>query len=177
MADPRSYLLVLGEREAIRWVVTSGQMAFPATPRREVAALRAGDQLLLVSTRGAFHNPARDRTRVIGTATVGTAVEALEQPVELAGRLYTKACSIEMESLTPYLEGLEFAPLTDRLDTFRGRSHWGMLLRRPLVLISDADAEVIRKLLSKLTSDLAQATAEYSNRIAPVRPHPRPTLP
>ncbi|WP_346117279.1 hypothetical protein [Micromonospora coerulea] len=39
----RSYLLILGDRDAIGWVFREQRMAFPATPRPEVAALAAGD--------------------------------------------------------------------------------------------------------------------------------------
>src|SRR5438874_882986 len=35
----RAYLLVLGEREAISWVLREERMAFPATPRSELSAL------------------------------------------------------------------------------------------------------------------------------------------
>ncbi|WJK33373.1 hypothetical protein [Solwaraspora sp. WMMA2065] len=45
-----AYLVVLGERAAIRWVLEQQRMAFPATPRAEVAALAAGDRLLLYAT-------------------------------------------------------------------------------------------------------------------------------
>lgn len=175
MADHSTYLLVLGEREAIRWVVTSGRMAFPATPRREVADLREGDRLLLVSTRGAFHNPTRDRTRVIGAATVVTTVEPFDDPVALAGRVFASGCSIKLESLAPYLDGVELAPLVERLDAFRGHSEWGMMLRRPLVFVSNADEVLLSSLLAPLTSELAHTIAEYESRIVPVRQSPSVT--
>jgi hypothetical protein len=73
-----AYLVVLGERDAIRWVLEQQRMAFPATPRSEVAALGPGDHLLLYATRGAWHNPGRDRGRIIGSATPLSAVRALE---------------------------------------------------------------------------------------------------
>ena len=106
MSSNVPYLLVLGEREAIRWVLTNQRMAFPATARAEVTALREGDELFLLSTRGAFRNPTRDRTRVIGTAVALTAVEPLDEPLEIAGRTFARGCSIRVDSLAPYLGGL-----------------------------------------------------------------------
>ena len=166
--DTATYLLVLGERDAIRWVLTTGQMAFPSTPRREVAALREGDELFLLTTRGAFHNPTRDRTRIIGTAVVTTSVARFDDALELAGRTFESGCSIEVTSLTPYLEGVELAPLADKLDTLRGKAHWGMLLRRPLVPIALADATLLRRELGRWDDHLDAAMATYRDRIPPV---------
>jgi len=68
-----AYLLVLGDREAIAWVLREQRMAFPRTPRAEVAAAAPGDRLYLYSPRGAWHNPTHDRGRVIGDCTGGVA--------------------------------------------------------------------------------------------------------
>lgn len=68
----RSYLVILGDREAIGWVLREQRMAFPATPRAEVAALASGDRLYLYATRGAWRNPTRDRGRIIATAVART---------------------------------------------------------------------------------------------------------
>lgn len=168
MGDAAKYLLVLGEREAIRWVLTTGRMAFPATPRREVAALREADQLFLVTTRGAFHNPTRDRTRVIGTAIVTTRVERFDETLELAGRTFESGCSIEVTSLAPYLAGIELSPLAHQLDALRGQAHWGMLLRRPLVPIGDADAALLRHELGRRSDEISESIASYRDHIHPV---------
>lgn len=168
MADVRSYFLVLGEREAIRWVVTTGRMAFPSTPRREVASLRAGDELFLLTTRGAFHNPTRDRTRVVGTATVLTAASTLDLPVELAGRSFHSGCDLKVTSLAPYLHGLEVAPIAATLESLLGQEHWGMLLRRPLVPVTEADALLLRKGLEPHLVDIGDAVATYRDHIRPV---------
>lgn len=167
MVATSRFLLVLGEREAIRWVVTTGQMAFPAKPRREVSALREGDSLFMISTRGAFHNPTRDRTRYIGTAEVASAVRRFEIPLDLAGRKFESGCAIQITALMPYRQGVELAPLVNQLDSLRGTSHWGMLLRRPLVPISEADASVLRQAAGRWGGDLESAVASYRD-IVPV---------
>lgn len=162
-----SYLLILGEREAIRWVLTTQRMAFPANTRAEVTALREGDQLFLLSTRGAFRNPTRDRTRVFGTATALTAVEPLDEPLEIAGRMFARGCAIEVESLAPYLGGLEVAPLVGKLSVFRRSDQWGMYLRRPLLRLAEDDAELIRRELRPLVGDPREVIADYRTAIRP----------
>ena len=77
------YLLILGEREALAWVLKAQRMAFPSTTRKEVQRLKVGDTVFLVTTRGCFPNPTRDRTRVIGQAQVTSPVEALDPPLSL----------------------------------------------------------------------------------------------
>ncbi len=168
MDDPASYLLVLGEREAIRWVVTSGQMAFPATPRREVAALREGDHLFLVTTRGAFHSPGKDRTRLIGTGVATTKVVPLDDTLEIAGRVFKSGCSIRITALAPYREGIELGPLTNQLEALRGKAHWGMQLRRPLVPIGEADAMLLSRELGRQHHDLRTAMDTYRGLVPPV---------
>lgn len=164
MSGSAAYLAVLGEQEAIRWVVSTGRMAFPSTPRREVGALREGDVLFLLSTRGAFHNPTRDRTRVIGRARVTSSVLRFDTRLELAGRIFESGCSLRIMSLAPYREGVEIAPLAGDLDVLVGKTHWGMLLRRPLVRLNEADAALLGSKLAVWGSSIDDAIATYRER-------------
>ena len=70
ISNAASYLLIIGDREALGWVVSSGQMAFPSVRRSEVRSLGVGDELFLYPTRGASKNSTRNRGRIIGTAHV-----------------------------------------------------------------------------------------------------------
>ena len=65
MAEPGGHLLVIGEREALVWVLSEQRMAFPAHRAAEAVALAPGGLLLIYTTRGCFHNPTRDRGRVV----------------------------------------------------------------------------------------------------------------
>jgi len=114
-----AYLVVLGEREAIAWVLREQRMAFPATRRAEVTRLAPGDRLFLYATRGAWHNPTRDRGRIIGTATVDCPVRALEAPLEIAGMTFHSGCRLRIEGVIPYPGGVELQPLVSRLALFR----------------------------------------------------------
>jgi hypothetical protein len=156
-----SYLVILGEREAIRWVLGEQRMAFPATPRAEVAALARGDRLFLYATRGAWHNPTRDRGRVISMAAAATAVRKFEDPIEIAGRAFHSGCDLHIEGVVPYPGGLELQPLVERLDAFPKRHAWSIYLRRPLLRLSDPDCRIIERGLRPLLKTREEALGTY----------------
>lgn len=157
----RSYLLILGERDAIAWVLREERMAFPATPRAEVAALAVGDRLFLYATRGAWHNPTRDRGRVIGLATVRSAVRVLEQPVEIAGRAFVSGCGLSIDGVVPYPGGVELQPLVGRLAAFPKPEAWSIYLRRALLTLPPADAQLLETKLRPLLIPRSQALPGY----------------
>lgn len=145
-----AYLLVIADREALGWILTARRMAFPSAGRTEVAALTIGDELLLYTTRGAFKNPTRDRGRVIGTASVASAVKRLERAVRFGDREYPVGCDVTLGVLARYGDGVELAPIIDRLEAFAGAgAGWAVRLRRPLLKLSDTDANVIRAALQR----------------------------
>jgi hypothetical protein len=153
----RSYLLILGDREAIGWVLTTGCMAFRDRNRSGVSSLRVGDWLYVYSTRKAFGNPTRDRGRLIGTAIVGTEVSRLARPVTFGGRDYSFGCDLKLDSLVPLGDGVELAPLVPVLETLSSAGRgWPSLLRRPLLRLSPNDAEFL--------------SGELTNRLDPTRP-------
>lgn len=142
------YLLVIGDREALGWLLTSQRMAFRDVKRPEVRALTAGDKLFLYTTRGCFGNPTRDRGRVIGSGVARSAAVELDQPVEVAGRSFPVGCSVEFKMATAWPNGVEMAPLVPELDLFHGvGQHWSFRIRRPLVALTDRDARKISRLL------------------------------
>lgn len=161
---PPAYLLVLGERDALAWVLTTERMAFPEVRARDAAALAPGVRLLLYATRGCFHNPSRDRGRVIGRGRVTTAVEGLDPPVVLAGREFTTGCRIALDALAPFGSGVELAPLVPRLATFPAPSTWSASMRRPLVPLVDADAAHLVHLLAPYERSLDLARESYLAR-------------
>jgi hypothetical protein len=157
----RSYLVVLGDREAIAWVLRERRMAFPATPRAEVRALSVGDRLYLYATRGAWKNPTRDRGRVIGLAKAGSAAVALDRPVEIAGRSFWSHCSLTFDGVVPYPDGVELQPLVPRLAAFPKPEAWSIYLRRPLLSLPQADADLIEAQLRPKLSRWKSAVATY----------------
>lgn len=166
-----AYLLILGEREAVAWVLRESRMAFPPTNRREVDRLTAGDELFLLTTRGCWHNPTRDRTRVIGRGWVTGPVEPYDRPVRIAGRDFTRGCAIEIDLLTPYLRGVELARLLPRLAAFPDKrpGAWSIRLRRPLLALPGADADLLRAELTRIAAAPGEVAGEYLDKIRPVR--------
>jgi hypothetical protein len=142
-----SYIVVIGERSALAWVLTAQRMAFPEYRAREAAELKTGDELFLYTTRGCFHNPGRDRGRIIGTAKATSGVESLEPPFEVAGRSFGIGCQLALVALAPYGEGIELPPLVDEMETFPNKAGWTTRMRRPLVPIPRQDAVMLRRLL------------------------------
>lgn len=156
-----AYLVVLGDREAISWVLHEQRMAFPATPRAEVAALAAGDHLFLYATRGAWRNPTRDRGRIIGTATARSTVRVLDTPIEIAGRTFVSGCGLQIDGLVPHPGGLELQPLVEQLSAFPKPHAWSVYLRRALLRLPAQDADLLDRLLQPLLTTRAQALATY----------------
>ena len=169
----RSHLIILGDRDAIAWVVSEQRMAF--TRERAAAAEAAisrGDELLLYSTRGAFHNPTRDRGRVFGRAIASGIVGELPRPVLLLGRQFTHGFEFELKSLAPPRLGVGLADLIPRLSSFPNKRGWAMSLRRPLLTLTSEDALLLRRRLEPETAGVSEAVESY---LAEVR-SPLPAL-
>jgi hypothetical protein len=117
------------------------------------AVLESGDLLLLYTTRGCFHNPTRDRGRVIGEAAVESDVKALDPQVELSGRKFTTGCRISVSRLAPAREGIELAPLVPKLRAFPDPESWSTRMRRPLVPLPPTDVKFLRRRLQRIAVD------------------------
>lgn len=148
-----SYLNIIGDRVALAWVLRNSMIGFPTTRRSEVDALKPGDELFILSTRGCFRNPTRDRTRVIGRAILSTPVTFAKNPVELIGRTFDRIASLQIISLAPVLSGIELAPLVPQLYAFPNKETWSIRLRRPLLRLPKADADLFRQLLNNIAED------------------------
>ena len=162
-----TYLLILSEREAVAWVLSQQRMAFPARRRAEIDRLAVGDRLILLTTRGCWHNPTRDRTRLIGTAEVTSPVRALDDTVTIAGRDFTRGCDLKLERVTPYRTGVEVAPLVPELEVFPDTrpGAWAVRIRRPLVQLGRADTELLTGRLAAVAGDPAELVPDYVEKV------------
>jgi len=156
-----TYLSVIGDRVALAWVLKNAKMAFPTTRRSEVDSLEKDDELFLVSTRGCFRNPTRDRTRVVGRAVLRTPVSMAPEPITLIGRTFNRTCSLEITGLAPVLSGVELAPLVECLDAFPNKQAWSVWLRRPLLRLTEADADLVRPLVKAIVTQPSEALQGY----------------
>jgi hypothetical protein len=151
---PQDYLLVIAEATALAWVLAEQRMAFPALRRSQAMALEVGDELLIYTTRGCFHNPPRDVGRVMGLANVTTRVRDLTEPVVFGERRYTSGCELAVQGVAALREGVELGSLVTELHIFPDAGTWGMQLRRPLVPLDDHDARVLKRYLATLLEPL-----------------------
>lgn len=160
-APSATYLLVIGDRAALAWVLEHQRMAFPDYRRAETRALKAGDRLLLYTTRGCFRNPGRDRGRVIGEAIVTSGLTPLDQPVVISDRTFPVGCEISVTGLAALREGVVLRDLVPDLDAFPDKEMWAIRLRRPLVSLSAHDAYLISARLAPLAGNPRQTVGGY----------------
>jgi hypothetical protein len=157
----RSYLLVLGEVTALAWVLAEQRMAFSAQSKSQARALEIGDELLLYTTRGCFHNPTRDRGRVMGVAIVKSNTRELSEPVVFEQRRYVTGCDLGVQGLTPLRGGVDLGSMVPELSAFAGRTHWNMSLRRPLVPLAPRDADILKRELTPLLQHYERYLGDY----------------
>jgi hypothetical protein len=160
MADNvQHFLLVIGDREALAWILTAQQMAFAPSRYRTADSLMLGDRLALYTTRGCFKNPARDRGRIIGTASVAERVHDLESGKAFQGREFNRGCALLIDRLVPFRQGPELVHIVSRLNSFP--EAWGMHVRRTLVPLDHHDFEVIEGALKVMNTNFDENLHEY----------------
>lgn len=169
MSAPVSHLLVIGEREALAWILREERMAFPAARAASAGRLQPGATLLMLTTRGCYHNPTRDRTLVIGESTVTSAPVLLEKPIRIARREFVMGCSLRIEKLAPIRHGVEVAPLVASLEVFRNKRAWSATLRQTLVALGASDTGLLRAELESSVRPTPEARSTYLDSIRPVR--------
>ncbi len=141
------WLVVLGEVEGLRWVLKNQRMAFAAARRALASRIEPGDRMVLYVGRGAYHNPTRDRSQIIGLATVRTAVKDLRAPIEIAGREFVCACALQIEVALPERRGVPLEPLIGKLSFVKRPEVWGQYFRSSLSPLSERDFRVLWKAL------------------------------
>ena len=146
-----TYLLPISDREPLAWILREGRTAFPSYRRSEASKLRRGDRILLYTTRSCFHNPTRDRGRIIGTATVATSAEDLPSPVRFGGREFSIGVRLTLDGLVARGEGVELAPLIEQLrDSFPQLRGWSARIRRALVPLAATDAQTLERAFARI---------------------------
>jgi hypothetical protein len=143
-ADERSgWVVVLAEAEGLRWVLERGRMAWTEASWRRAAQVRPGDPVVLYVARGAFHNPTRDESQLVGLAEVAGPVRRFPRSVRIAGREFVCGCDFRIEVVLPERGGVPVRPLVPRLSFVRRKEVWGQYFRSGLVRVPPADLEVL----------------------------------
>jgi hypothetical protein len=125
------------------------------------AALEIGDELLIYTTRSCFHNPPRDRGRVMGLALVGSKVHDLDEPVVFGEHRYTSGCTLDIQGVASLHDGVELSPLVPQLHAFPDKRAWYFWLRRPLVRLDDHDTALLKRQLAPLLKPLNRQLDAY----------------
>jgi hypothetical protein len=149
-------------------------MAFPPHRHLGVDDLVCGDELFLTTTRGCFRSPTHDSTRIIGKARVTSSVSTLDNPLELADRIFDRGCDISIEHVAPFREGVELLPLVPLLDAFPNKRAWSAWLRRPLLGLSAKDARLVARKLQPVSGLPDEMVPTYLDWIQ-ARARQRPT--
>ena len=157
----KDYLLLLADREPLTWVLTAEQMAFPAGRARLAGQLAKQDRLFLYTTRGCFHNPTKDRGRIIGEATVTSTARTLDEPVVFGDHVFPLGCAINITGLVARDYGPELATLVARMHLFPDSNTWSARLRRVLAPLDEHDAALLHEELSTLLGDPATHRDSY----------------
>lgn len=158
-----NFLLVIGDREPLAWILTERKMAFPAYRSRNAGQVSKGARLFLYTTRGCFHNPGHDRGRVIGEATVTSDIATLKEPVEFGEQSFPMGCSLDITGLVPRGEGPEMVGLVDMLHLFSSSNprSWGVRLRRVLAPLDEHDGHLLHSTLAGVMKSLTEARTGY----------------
>ena len=157
-----AYLFIIGEREALHWVVHASRVAFPPGRTAQARVLDTGDLLFLYTTRGAFHNPTRDRGRIAGRAVVLEPPQVFDDAMELAGLRFASGCPIDIDLLAPYLGGADLVELVPRMSTtFGAGDGWRARLRGTLLRVAEADTPVLEHAVSEHAGPLEDVLADY----------------
>jgi hypothetical protein len=167
-SNPHNYLLVVSEREALAWVLREQRMAFRSGRRaaRGVESLGSGDTLLIYTTRSCFHNPGRDRGRVIASAEVRSSVGALDPPISFGGSVFPTGCTLRISKVAPFGAGVDLASLVTRLSF---PSSWPTYVRRTLVPLESSDVAILQSELKQVVVPRAEALPTYLDRLVSVR--------
>mgnify|MGYP001243220056 CR=1 FL=1 len=159
IADGRTALLVISDREPLLWMLRTSSFAIPAT--RAASAPRPGTTLLLYTTRGCYRNPTRDRGLVMGIARVTSDPQPLETAVAFRGHEYRIGMSLQIEGACFPHEGVELGAVRHELDLLPDTGPWSYRTRRSIVNLTDHDATLIRERLEPVLRPVPEVLPTY----------------
>lgn len=160
--ETSAYLMVIGDRDALSWVLSTQQTAFPVTRRDQVSHLEAGHELLVYTTRGCFGNPTRDKGRIIARAAVTGPTVHDEEPVRFGEREFPLRCPLRITDLAPFGEGVVLADHVETLHAFPNPKTWSVLLRRPPVPLDAHDHRYLTAQLDPVTKPITETLKGYT---------------
>ena len=167
MTSRNALLMPVAAAAPLLWILRESRTASAAHREQEARKLAPGDFLFLYTTRGCFGNPSRDRGRIIAKTVVLAPAASVDPPVRFADREYPLVVRLEILTLAPFRTGLELSPLVPRLPVTFPRAHgWAVRLRRALVPVDSAEADMLDQLLAPLTEPYPLALTSYEEVLA-----------
>lgn len=163
-----TYLLVLGNADAARWVFENQQMAFSEVGRRAATKLARGDTMIFYAGLKCWPGLGGARPKsglLIADAVVLSDVTRMKKPAYVGGRHFPYGCEIFFEHLAPVGAGVPFGAVRERLKLTAGRANYGQVLRRTPILLSPADAALLKAECSKVWQPFEETIDGY--RAAP----------
>jgi hypothetical protein len=139
----RHWVVVLGERGGVAWVLNESRMAWTEASSRRADRIQVSDMCALYITRGAYHNPTRDEGQLIAVGTMSSPPSRLARPVVIAGKTFVTACDLQITTRLPEREGVSVRPLVGQLSFVRRKDVWGQYFRSGLIEVSSEDFEVM----------------------------------
>jgi hypothetical protein len=146
------WIFVVGNREALSWVLTKQRMAF--RDRVQTEGLRSGQPVAIYASRHTWGRPNNDRSQVAAIGVLASPVQ--RRPVELGGEIFPKSCRLTFDVVLPERHGLPFRPLVRRLNFIPkkgGDKGWGAYLRRTVVEVDERDFGIIASALRRYSPD------------------------
>jgi hypothetical protein len=139
----RSRVWVFGRVEGLLWVLQRNEMAFPVHALQRVSRIESGDRAILYIARGAFSNPTRHESRLVGLVRVTGAPE--RQTVTVAGRPYSLVVPFRPEVIFGQHSGPSVAALAQRLERVKRPEVWGTYFRNSPIEVSQRDFDVMAR--------------------------------
>ncbi len=142
MSLPGTWLWVFGDIRGLRWVLERGTMAFAAHAAARLRGMAPGDRAVLYVTRGAFHNPTRDRAYLAGLVEV-TSPPRETEPLEIAGRAFSILVDFTPVRVLPERQGPPVRDLVPRLQFVKRPEVWGQYFRASPIRLGGGDFHVL----------------------------------
>ena len=158
-----THLLVLGNAEAARWVFENQRMAFSEVGRRTAARLSRGDTLIFYASLKCW--PGLGGTRPDSGLLIADAVVLTEVSDEPASLRWWPPLPLRVRNLLraprPGRAGVPIGNIRNQLELTAGRANYGQALRRTPVLLSRADAALIRRELKQVWQSFEDSINGY----------------
>lgn len=152
--EAAGWLIVLADKEGLRWVLDHSRMAFSERIGLRARKMKVGEPLILYTARGAFGNPTRDQSQLQGLATIASPVHRRRMPLVIGDRSFPWECDLDLKVAFPERKGVPVNPLVSRLAIFPRKDAWAYYLKAGLLAVDSHDVRILSSAIRKHQSRL-----------------------